>query len=152
MTLIRWQPAPLQTEMNRLFGSFFDSPTLATRRFIPAVDVVESETQYTLRADLPGLRADDVKIEFEDDVLTISGERRTESERTENGYRRFERASGSFRRSLTFPAGVEAEKITATFTDGVLEIAVPKPEKALPHRVEIAPRAIESAEAEPAAA
>jgi HSP20 family protein len=153
MTLIRWQPAPLQTEMNRLFGSFFDSPTLATRRFVPAIDVVESETQYTLRADLPGIGPDDVKIEFDHDVLTISGERRSESERAENGYRRVERASGSFRRSLTFPAGVDAQRISASFTDGVLEIAVPKPEKALPHRVQITPQAVEAAvEGEPATA
>ena len=155
MTLIRWQPAPLQTEMNRLFGGLFDSPTLATRRFVPAIDVVESDTQYTLRADLPGLTAGDVKVEFEHDVLTISGERRSEHERSANGYRRVERASGSFARSLTFPAGVDAQKIAASFTDGVLEVTVPKPEKPAAHRIEIsaaAPRTLEGSEAEPAAA
>jgi len=88
MTLIRWQPAPLQTEMNRLFGSFFDSPTVVTRRFTPPMDLVENDAQYVLRADLPGLRPQDVKIEFDSDVLTISGERRSEHESTEGGYRR----------------------------------------------------------------
>ena len=146
MTLIRWQPAPLQTEMNRLFGSLFDSPTLATRHFSPPMDLVENETQYVLRADLPGLNAQDVKIEFDHDVLTISGERRSEQEVSENGYRRVERASGSFARSLTLPGGVDASKIEASFTDGVLELTVPKPEQSKPHRIAInasAPAAIE---------
>jgi HSP20 family protein len=152
MTLIRWQPAPLQTEMNRLFGSLFDSPTLATRRFIPPIDLVENETQYVLRADLPGLNAQDVKIEFDHDVLTISGERRSASESSENGYRRVERATGSFARSLTLPAGVEASKIEASFTDGVLEVTVPKPEQSKPHLVAISatePSAIEGSQTEP---
>jgi len=153
MTLIRWQPAPLQTEMNRLFGSLFDSPTLATRRFSPPVDLVENETQYVLRADLPGLHAQDVKIEFDHDVLTISGERRSEHESSENGYRRVERATGSFARALTLPAGVEASKIEASFIDGVLEVTVPKPEQSKPHLVAInatVPSAIEGSQAEPA--
>ena len=160
MTLIRWQPAPLQTEMNRLFGSLFDSPTLATRRFSPPMDLVENEASYVLRADLPGLRAEDVKIEFDHDVLTISGERRSEQEISENGYRRVERASGSFARSLTLPAGVDASKIEASFTDGVLELTVPKPEQSKPHRIAISatapsatePVATEAAPAQPAAA
>ena len=160
MTLIRWQSAPLQTEMNRLFGSLFDSPTLATRRFSPPMDLVENEASYVLRADLPGLRAEDVKIEFDHDVLTISGERRSEQEISENGYRRVERASGSFARSLTLPAGVDASKIEASFTDGVLELTVPKPEQSKPHRIAISatapvatePVATEAAPAQPAAA
>jgi HSP20 family protein len=160
MTLIRWQPAPLQTEMNRLFGSLFDSPTLATRRFSPPMDLVENEASYVLRADLPGLRAQDVKIEFDHNVLTISGERRSEQEISENGYRRVERASGSFARSLTLPAGVDASKIEASFTDGVLELTVPKPEQSKPHRIAInatapsatEPVATETEAAQPAAA
>ena len=152
MTLIRWQPAPLQTEMNRLFGSFFDSPTVVTRRFTPPMDLVENDAQYVLRADLPGLRPQDVKIEFDSDVLTISGERRSEHESTEGGYRRVERATGSFLRSLTLPAGVDASKIEASFTDGVLEVTVPKPEQTKPHRVAIAATTAPSAEAAPAAA
>ena len=154
MTLIRWQPAPLQTEMNRLFGSLFDSPTLATRRFSPPVDLVENETQYVLRADLPGLQTQDVKIAFDHDVLTISGERRSEHVSSENGYRRVERASGSFARSLTLPAGVDASKIEASFSDGVLEVTIPKPERSKPHLVEInatVPSAIEGSQPEPAA-
>jgi len=140
--------------MNRLFAGLFDSPTLATRRFSPPMDLVENETQYVLRADLPGLRTEDVKIEFDHDVLTISGERRSEYETSENGYRRVERASGSFARSLTLPAGVDASKIEAQFTDGVLEVTVPKPEQSKPQRVTInatASSTIEGSQAEPAA-
>src|SRR5579862_10005074 len=114
MAVIRWEPVrelqSLQQEMNRLFGSFFDAPGQggagngATRRWIPAMDLLETDSSYVLRADLPGLTAEDVKIELEDDVLTISGERRTEhQERTEAGYFRLERATGAFSRSLTLP-------------------------------------------------
>jgi HSP20 family protein len=165
MTLIRWQPAremtSLHTEMNRIFGSLFDSPTLvsartvgtAPRRWIPAMDLVENDTQYVLRADLPGVSLDDVAIEIENDVLTISGERRSErEERYEGGYRRVERASGSFVRSVTLPTGVDAEKIEAAFADGVLEVAVPKPAQSRPHRVTItaaAPRTIDAAQDAP---
>jgi HSP20 family protein len=156
MTLVRWEPArelhSLQHEMNRLFGSFFDSPTVApaARRWVPAMDLVETDSHYVLRADLPGLAKDDVKIELDDNVLTVSGERRSETEeRSEGGYRRVERAYGSFRRSLTLPAGVDAEQIDADYADGVLEIRVPKPVEKVPHRVTIgdgAPRTIEASE------
>jgi len=164
MALIRWEPArelqTLQHEVNRLFGSFFDTPTptanggTAPRRWIPAMDLVESGEQYVLRADLPGLTEDDVKIEFEDNVLTVSGERRSEHEERSKGYARLERAFGSFTRSLTLPSGTDASAIEASFADGVLEVRIPKPTQRKPHRVAIAtgaPRTLEGAESEPAA-
>src|SRR3954469_18539302 len=100
MALIRWEPAreinSLQSEMNRLFNTFFDTPTSANggglRRWVPAMDLVETEDHFVLRADLPGLSEDDVSIELEDTVLTLSGERKTESEDREEGYYRVERA------------------------------------------------------------
>ena len=95
-----------------------------------------------LTADLPGLGEEDVKIEVEDRVLSISGERKTVSEDSKAGYRRVERAFGSFRRTLTLPAGVDGSAITASFDKGVLEIAIPKPEQAKPRRIEIAPKTI----------
>jgi HSP20 family protein len=101
------------------------------------MDLVETADEYLLRADLPGLGSDDVKIELDDGVLTVSGERRTEGEQTAGGYRRIERSSGSFSRSLTLPAGVDAEQIKASFTDGVLEVHIPRPEQRKPHRVTI---------------
>jgi HSP20 family protein len=152
MALIRWEPAlpparelhTIQQEMNRLFGTFFDSQAggdrqgAALRRWIPAMDLVEQGDSYVLRADLPGVREEDVKIELDDDVLTISGERRSEHEERREGYHRVERASGSFSRSLVLPDGVDAQAIRARIEDGVLEVSVPKPARRTPHRVAIA--------------
>jgi len=145
MALIRWEPAreigTIQNEMNRLFNTFFDTPSVAgsgaLRRWIPAMDLVETENDYVLKADLPGLSDDDVKIEVEDNVLTISGERKSEREERKDGYYRIERSSGSFRRSLTLPEGVDPESVKATFERGVLEVHVPKPEQPKPRKVEI---------------
>jgi len=145
MAIIRWEPAreisSLQQEVNRLFGTFFDTPSGAGEggayRWIPAMDLVEEGDEYVLRADLPGVREDDVKIELDDDVLTISGQRRSEHAERREGYRRIERASGSFARSLTLPDGVEPEQIKASFDNGVLEVRVPKPEERKPRRVAI---------------
>jgi HSP20 family protein len=159
MALVRWEPlremATLQNEMNRLFGSFFDTPTTATngngvRRWMPAMDLVETDEHFVLRADLPGLTEDDVNIELEDRVLTVSGERQAEHEQKKEGYYRLERATGSFSRTLTLPDGVDADAITATFEKGVLEVRIPKPEQTKPRRVAIkvgdAPAAIEGTE------
>ncbi|HLY50208.1 MAG TPA: Hsp20/alpha crystallin family protein [Solirubrobacteraceae bacterium] len=147
MALIRWEPVrelnTIQNEMNRLFNTFFDAPTsqgnggTAARRWIPAMDLVESENDFVLRADLPGLGEDDVNIELEDNVLTISGVRKAEHEERKEGYYRVERASGSFSRSLTLPEGVDPEKVSAKFDRGVLEVRIPKPEQRKPRKVTI---------------
>jgi HSP20 family protein len=146
MALIRWEPAreleTVQQEMNRLFGTFFDSqagvgPSRGKRRWIPAMDLVEDEDRYVLRADLPGVSGDDVNIEFEDNVLTISGRRTSEHEERRDGYHRVERASGSFSRALTLPEGIDPDSIQADFENGVLEVRIPKPEEAKPRRVSI---------------
>jgi HSP20 family protein len=137
MALIRWEPVP----MSRLLNTLFDTPTTgsngALRRWIPAIDVVENETDYVLRADLPGLSEQDVSIELENEVLTVSGERKSEHEEHKQGYYRVERSSGSFRRSVRLPEGVDPESVRATFDRGVLEVTVPKPEQVGPHKVQI---------------
>jgi HSP20 family protein len=143
MALIRWEPAPFATDFNRLFNSFFDTPTTAAdgsvaRRWIPAMDLAETEGDYVLKADLPGLTDKDVHIEFENNVLTVSGERKVENEETGKGFRRVERSYGSFIRRLTLPEGVDADAIKATVNNGVLEVRVPKPEAVKPRKVEIA--------------
>jgi len=149
MALIRWEPVrelhTMQNEMNRLFNTFFDSPTpangggqTAIRRWIPAMDVVETNEHFVLRADLPGMTESDVNIELEDNVLTISGERKAEHEQRNEGYYRVERASGAFSRSLTLPEGVDADGIQASFDTGVLEVRIPKPEQHKPRKVQIA--------------
>ena len=146
MALIRWEPTrelnSLQSEMNRLFNTFFDAPAgggngSTLRRWVPAMDLMETEDHFVLRADLPGLSEQDVSIELEDNVLTISGERRSEHEEREEGYYRVERASGAFSRALTLPEGVDPEAIEASFEKGVLEVRVPKPEQRKPRRVAI---------------
>jgi HSP20 family protein len=153
MTIVRWEPlrelSSLQTEMNRLFNTVFDTPVAngGNRRWVPAMDLVETGEDFVLRADLPGMRQEDVKIELEDNTLTISGERVAEHEAREEGFYRLERAFGTFSRSLTLPKGVNGEAVTASFANGVLEIHIPKPEAAKPRRIEIAvgdePAAIE---------
>jgi HSP20 family protein len=142
MALIRWEPTrelqSIQQEMNRLFGSVFNGQEdVRVSRWIPAMDLVEEKDQYVLRADLPGISESDVKIELEDNVLTLSGERRSEHESRGEGYYRVERASGRFARSLTLPEGVDAQRIAARFDKGVLEVRIPKPEERKPHRVAI---------------
>ncbi|MGH2949406.1 MAG: Hsp20/alpha crystallin family protein [Solirubrobacteraceae bacterium] len=147
MTIVRWEPlrelSSLQSEMNRLFNTVFDSPAPAgnggaMRRWMPAMDLVETEDNFVLRADLPGMAEDDVKIEFEDGTLTVSGERKAEHETKNEGYYRVERAFGSFSRSLTLPKGIDPEAVTARFDRGVLEVSIPKPEERKPRRIEIA--------------
>jgi len=92
-----------------------------------------------MRVDLPGMDHEDVAIEVDRGVLTLSGERRFEHEQERRGARRIERGAGAFRRSLTLPEGVDADAITASFDRGVLEVRVPKPERPAPRRVEIDP-------------
>src|SRR5919199_2280965 len=105
MTIVRWEPlrefSTLQNEMNRLFNSVFDAPASGggggtLRRWMPAMDLVEDEDHYLLRADLPGMSQEDVKIELDDSTLTISGERRSEHENKKEGQVRVERAFGAF--------------------------------------------------------
>jgi HSP20 family protein len=158
MALIRWEPArelqTIQQEMNRLFGTAFDAQAGAGNgagpsRWVPAMDLVEEGDHFVLRADLPGIEEDAVSIEVEDNVLTVSGNRKSEHEDRKQGFYRIERAYGSFSRSLTLPEGIDAEGIEASFKNGVLEVRVPKPEQRKPRRVAInvgeRPSVVESA-------
>ena len=145
MTIVRWEPlrefSTLQNEMNRLFNTVFDAPSPGNggtmRRWMPAMDLVESGDHFVLRADLPGLSEEDVKIELEDTTLTISGERPAEHESKDEGYYRLERAFGAFSRTLQLPKGIDAEAVSARFVRGVLEVRIPKPEQRKPRRIEI---------------
>jgi HSP20 family protein len=101
------------------------------------MDLVEDDDAFVLRADLPGLGEEDVNLELEDNVLTISGERKSEHEERREGFHRVERAYGSFSRQLTLPEGVDAEGIEAHFGKGVLEVRVPKPEERKPRKLNI---------------
>jgi HSP20 family protein len=146
MALIRWEPVAelnsIQNEMNRLFNTFFEQPAPGrgnggARRWMPAMDLVETADHYVLRADLPGLSDEDVNVQLEDNMLTISGERKAEHESEQEGYYRLERAFGAFSRSLTLPDGVEPDGVQAHFDRGVLEIRIPKPAQKKPRQVQI---------------
>ena len=145
MTIVRWEPlrelGSLQNEMNRLFNTVFDAPApgngAAMRRWMPAMDLVETDGHFVLRADLPGMGEEDINIELEDGTLTVSGERKAEHESSNEGYYRVERAFGSFSRSLTLPKGIDPEGVSAKFDRGVLEVRIPKPEERKPRRIEI---------------
>jgi HSP20 family protein len=116
------------------------------------MDLVESADHYVLRADLPGVREEDVTVQLEDDVLTIAGQRLAEHE-PQQGYHRLERAFGAFSRSLALPDGTDPDHVQARFDHGVLEVRIPKPEQTKPRKVQIEltrsdhePSAIDSAE------
>jgi HSP20 family protein len=152
MTIVRWEPlrelSSLQSEMNRLFDGMFEpaGDVSGARRWIPPMDLVETEDHFVLRADLPGVSEEDVKIELDDRVLTLSGERKSDHETKREGFYRVERAFGSFSRSLTLPQGVDPDSVTASFAHGVLEVRIPKPAQAKPRRISIndAPDQIEA--------
>jgi HSP20 family protein len=131
-------PQPFTRDVDRLFDAFFGNRgEQQSRSWVPAIDLVEAEEHFVLKADLPGLGEDDVSIEVEDGTLRISGERKAQHESSERGWYRIERSYGSFSRSLTLPDGVDAEGISANFDRGVLEVRIPKPEERKPRRVEI---------------
>jgi len=145
MTIVRWEPLrelnSLQSEMNRLFNTVFDSPAGnggTMRRWMPAMDLLEAGDHFVLRADLPGLSEEDVSIELEDSTLTVSGERKADHTSEEGGFYRVERASGAFSRSLTLPKGIDPEAVSASFDRGVLEVRIPKPEQRKPRKIAIA--------------
>ena len=149
MAIVRFEPTrevdSLQSEVNRVFDAFFGGSAgggAVARRWVPAMDLVETEEHLVLRADLPGMSRDDVTIEIKDGVLTVAGERKAESEEKSEGYYRVERAFGSFSRSLTLPDGIDAETVDAEFSEGVLEVRIPKPAERKPHRVEIGESAV----------
>ena len=147
------RPDPFSSEVNRLFNNLFAPGESRSQRWAPAMDLAEAEDHYVLRADLPGMGEEDVSIEINDNVLTVSGERREEHEGHKQGWHRVERTFGRFSRSLSLPEGIDPEAIRASFDRGVLSITVPKPEQRKPRRVEISvgggQRTVEGSEARP---
>jgi HSP20 family protein len=132
----------MEREMEGLFGRFFrDWPFPGLfgegRAFAPAVDMLDKKDEVVLRADLPGLEQKDIDVTVGEGVLTIRGERKEEKEVKEEDYYCCERWAGGFERSLTLPSGVDADKVKATFKNGILEVHLPKAEKAKGKTVEI---------------
>jgi HSP20 family protein len=144
MALVRWEPfrelAALQNEMGRWMSQLSGGITPGNGQsstWLPAVDVWETEKELVLSFDLPGIAEDEIAVELEDNVLTVSGRRERTSEHSSDRFYRFERRFGTFSRSVTLPAGVNEEDIEADYTNGVLEIRVPKPEEQKPRRIQI---------------
>lgn len=147
MDVLRWHPfddlRTIQDEVNRLFEqrSGGNQPAqrrenVSTRVWSPAVDVLEDGDEIVVRVDLPGVSQDEIKIELTGESLTISGDRALPEEHREK-YVRVERQYGPFQRSFTIGVPLQQDKVTAGYTDGVLEIHLPKAEELKPKRVEV---------------
>ena len=129
------KPEPFAADIDRLFNTLFERTD--AQRWTPPMDLVEHEDHFLLRADLPGLREEDVNLEVRENTLRISGERKAEHEQRERGWYRLERQFGKFSRALTLPDGVNFDAIAANFVNGVLEVRIPKPEERKPRRIAI---------------
>ena len=140
-TLVRWEPfrelASLQGDMNRWLSSFLDGQTSETRRWVPALDVWETNDDIVYAFDLPGIPEDKISIEVKDDTLTVSAEREKTEETSDDRFYRFERRYGSFSRAVGLPQGVDEDQISAAYRNGVLEIRVPKPAEQKPRKIEL---------------
>ena len=128
----------LQRSINQLFNSGrTTNEDVALSAWTPAVDIFESDNEYVIKLELPEVNRDDVKVNLDDQTLTISGERRIENEDRREGYHRIERSYGQFYRSFTLPPNVNVEAINAQFKDGVLRLMLPKREQAKPKHIEV---------------
>ncbi len=145
MALVRWKPMrdmfEMQRDLNRAFSEFFGQPGTAVdtweRDWVPAVDVFEKDNEINLKAELPGLTKDDVDISIENNTLTISGEKKRESEVKDDNYHRVERSYGRFQRSFTLPQTIDAKNVKASFKDGILSVKLGKKEEAKPKKIDI---------------
>lgn len=132
----------LQRDMNKLFGDFFrgdirDRDFLTMREWSPSVDVTETKDAYVMKAELPGVSKNDVKITLDNNMITIRGEKRSEEEKNIDGVHRTERRFGTFERSFSLPGSVRSDQIDARFADGVLTITVPKTEESKQRVVDV---------------
>lgn len=146
MSLIRhtaWNtPSGLQDEIKQVFEKFFgeaegDQSNVVTSQWAPRVDIREDDAGFMILADIPGVDPKDIEIHMEKGILTIKGERRVENRQEGQRYSRVERAHGVFHRRFALPDSANAEGITATGRNGVLEIAIPKKPETTPRRIQV---------------
>jgi HSP20 family protein len=156
MTLIRWNPlrdvtawhataelnqefSQLQKEIDWMFdrfkGGVSDDGTIKT--WVPSVDILERENDYHIKIEIPGVEKQDVKITVHDDVLVIKGEKKMESEKKGENYRRIEQCYGTFQRSFSLPSSIASDKIDATYNNGILNISLPKIEETKPNEIDV---------------
>ncbi len=141
MGLVRWDPfrelTALQTEVNRLFSRAGGGEVAERQSWTPSIDVIEKDDAITLKAELAGMEPKDISIEVQDNVLTVSGERRFQEEVKDDKYYRIERRYGSFSRSIALPQTINESAIEAKYENGVLEVVVPKAEIAKPKKISV---------------
>ena len=136
MALIRWQPRE-SFALQRELGNLLDTWTGYGTGWHPRVDVAESENDFTVHAELPGLRKEDIQVTLEDNMLTITGERKYRDEQKDKQFYRRERAYGTFKRTFGLGTEVEVDKIAATYKNGLLILTLPKSEAAKPRQIDV---------------
>ena len=144
-TLTTWTPFRELDELENRLGTFFrgfprrtgNGETLKLPDWSPQVDISEDEKEYLVTADLPEVKKEDVKVTFENGLLSISGERKAEKEEKTKKYHRVERSYGKFERDFTLPEDADASKLAAQFKDGVLKVHVPRNPTAKPKAIEV---------------
>jgi HSP20 family protein len=145
MTLVRWDPfRELESVSDRL-NRVFARPTLSTSArealtvadWMPTVDISETDSEYLIKAELPEVKKEEVKVTVENGVLTLQGERRQEKEEKGKKFHRVERSYGSFVRSFTLPESVDDSAVKAEYKDGMLNLHLPKTEKVKPKSIDV---------------
>ena len=145
MTLVRWDPFRELEDMSERLNRVFSRPSLrnsgkenlTVADWMPTVDISETEGEYLIKAELPEVRKEDVKVIVENGVLTLQGERRQEKEEKAKRFHRVERSYGSFVRSFTLPESVDESSVKAEYKDGVLNLHLPKSEKVKPKAIDV---------------
>lgn len=145
--LTRWNPMKeiedLDKRLSALLGRGLPSPggdkkeAITVAEWSPLVDITEDEKEYVIKAELPEVKKEDIKLNVQDDVLTITGERKYEKEEKGKKYHRVERSYGSFLRSFTLPENADGTKVSAEYKDGLLMVRLPKSEKSKPKSIEV---------------
>jgi HSP20 family protein len=137
-----WEPfrelVTMRDDMDRLFETFFGKqPQTMDEFWRPAIDIEESNGNLLVRAEIPGMTKEDIKVSVKEDMLKISGERKQENETKEKTFHRIERSYGKFERIIRLPSEVDADKIKASYKDGVLNVTLPKPESMKPKQIDV---------------
>ena len=145
MNIVKWDPFRefdgIQARLNRMFGERalrgFEDEETSFAEWAPAVDIQETDTEYVVKADLPEVKKEDVKVGFEDGVLTVEGERKMEKEEKNKKFHKIERGYGKFVRRFALPTEVDGAKVSAEFKEGVLNVHLPKTANARPKAIEV---------------
>ena len=145
--LTRWDPFKEMDEIQSRMGTLFglararvpngDKESMTVTEWVPPVDITEDDKEWMVKADLPEVKKEDVKVTVENGVLTITGERKFEKEEKDKKYHRIERSYGSFFRSFTLPDAADGSKVSAEFKEGVIKVHLPKSDKAKPKAIEV---------------